>query len=127
MKIRGGSREMDLILKEAGAAVVSLPSNEIYAAMQTGAHGCGAHLVDLADLVPARRSGEAPDHRPRQVLLVHARAADDVEGRLRPLTKDQQAVIMQVGAEMEAFGKEAKADDEEVAKVYAKAVARPTI
>ena len=34
MKIRGGSREMDLILKAAGAAVVSLPSNEIYAAMQ---------------------------------------------------------------------------------------------
>src|ERR1700693_4605058 len=37
MKIRGGSREMDLILKAAGAAVVSLPLNEIYAAMQTGA------------------------------------------------------------------------------------------
>ncbi|MFX7844826.1 hypothetical protein ABTK14_21490, partial [Acinetobacter baumannii] len=37
MKVRGGSREMDLILKEAGAAVVTLPSNEIYAAMQTGA------------------------------------------------------------------------------------------
>src|SRR5450830_468906 len=37
MKIRGGSREMDMILKDAGAAVVSLPSNEIYAAMQTGA------------------------------------------------------------------------------------------
>jgi TRAP-type C4-dicarboxylate transport system substrate-binding protein len=37
MKIRGGSREMDLMLKAAGAAVVTLPSNEIYAAMQTGA------------------------------------------------------------------------------------------
>ncbi len=37
MKVRGGSREMDMVLKEAGAAVVSLPSNEIYAAMQTGA------------------------------------------------------------------------------------------
>ena len=37
LKIRGGSREMDLILKATGAAVVSLPSNEIYAAMQTGA------------------------------------------------------------------------------------------
>ncbi|MDB5765455.1 MAG: transporter solute receptor, partial [Collimonas fungivorans] len=37
LKVRGGSREMDLILKEAGAAVVTLPSNEIYAAMQTGA------------------------------------------------------------------------------------------
>jgi TRAP-type C4-dicarboxylate transport system substrate-binding protein len=37
MKIRGGSREVDMMLKAAGAAVLSLPSNEIYAAMQTGA------------------------------------------------------------------------------------------
>ena len=37
MKVRGGSREVDMILKEAGASVVTLPSNEIYAAMQTGA------------------------------------------------------------------------------------------
>ena len=37
MKVRGGSREMDLVLKQAGASVISLPSNEIYAAMQTGA------------------------------------------------------------------------------------------
>jgi len=26
MKLRGGSREMDLMLKEAGAAVINLPS-----------------------------------------------------------------------------------------------------
>ena len=37
MKVRGGSREMDMMLKAAGASVISLPSNEIYAAMQTGA------------------------------------------------------------------------------------------
>ncbi|WP_199699349.1 TRAP transporter substrate-binding protein DctP, partial [Oleomonas cavernae] len=37
LKIRGGSREMDLMLKEAGAAVVTMPSNELYIAMQTGA------------------------------------------------------------------------------------------
>src|SRR5450432_3604513 len=37
MKVRGGSREMDMILKQAGASVISLPSNEIYVAMQTGA------------------------------------------------------------------------------------------
>ena len=36
-KVRGGSREMDLMFKQAGAAVVSMPSNEIYAGMQTGA------------------------------------------------------------------------------------------
>ena len=37
MKVRGGSREMDMMLKDAGASVLTLPSNEIYAAMQTGA------------------------------------------------------------------------------------------
>ncbi|MDZ5650398.1 TRAP transporter substrate-binding protein DctP [Nitrospirillum sp. BR 11828] len=37
IKIRGGAREMDLMFKAAGAAVSSLPSNEIYAGMQTGA------------------------------------------------------------------------------------------
>src|SRR5260370_19182387 len=36
LKIRGGSREMDLMLKAAGGIISSVPSNEIYAAMQTG-------------------------------------------------------------------------------------------
>jgi hypothetical protein len=36
MKIRGGSREMDLMLKAAGGIISSVPSDEIYAAMQTG-------------------------------------------------------------------------------------------
>ena len=36
-KVRGGSREMDMMFKAAGASTLSLPSNEIYAAMQTGA------------------------------------------------------------------------------------------
>ena len=36
LKFRGGSREMDLMLKAAGGIISSVPSNEIYAAMQTG-------------------------------------------------------------------------------------------
>jgi TRAP-type C4-dicarboxylate transport system substrate-binding protein len=36
LKFRGGSREMDLMLKEAGGIISSVPSNEIYPAMQTG-------------------------------------------------------------------------------------------
>ena len=47
LKIRGGSREFDLMLKAAGASVISLPSNEIYAAMQTGA--MDAMLQKIAD------------------------------------------------------------------------------
>src|SRR5207249_11346655 len=52
MKIRGGSREMDLVLQAAGAAVLSLPSNELYAAMQTGA--CDAALTSSTSLTSFR-------------------------------------------------------------------------
>jgi TRAP-type C4-dicarboxylate transport system substrate-binding protein len=47
------------------------------------------------------------------------------KGAFDRLTKDQQAAIMAVGAEMEQFAlKEAKEDDNEVAKVYAKTGAK---
>jgi TRAP-type C4-dicarboxylate transport system substrate-binding protein len=36
LKVRGGSREMDLMLKAAGSIISSVTSDEIYAAMQTG-------------------------------------------------------------------------------------------
>lgn len=32
LKVRGGSREMDLVIKAAGGATLSFPSNETYAA-----------------------------------------------------------------------------------------------
>src|SRR5471030_3046382 len=37
VKIRGGSREMDMVFQAAGATTLTTPSNELYAAMQTGA------------------------------------------------------------------------------------------
>src|SRR5438067_4841800 len=52
LKIRGGSREMDMVLQAAGAAVLSLPSNELYAAMQTGA--CDACLTSSTNLISFR-------------------------------------------------------------------------
>src|SRR6266705_2556328 len=36
LKVRGGSREMDMVLQKAGATTLSTPSNELYQAMQTG-------------------------------------------------------------------------------------------
>src|SRR4030095_9691937 len=36
MKVRGGSKEMDLMIKGAGGAVTNVPSNEIYSAMNSG-------------------------------------------------------------------------------------------
>ena len=80
LKVRGGSREMDMVLQAAGATTLSTPSNELYAAMQTGA--CDAAITS-SDLVPAGGGRQKPHHRPRQVLLVHAGAAYHVEADLR--------------------------------------------
>lgn len=125
MKIRGGSREMDLILKEAGAAVVTLPSNEIYAGMQTGAMDAAltssTSLISfrLEEVSKALTTGRGKSYWFMLEPLMMSKAAFD------RLSKEQQAVILQVGADMEAFAlKEAKADDEEVAKVFAKAGAK---
>ena len=81
LKMRGGSREMDMMLKAAGAAVLTLPSNEIYAAMQTGA--LDAAMTSSTSLISFRLEEVAKTLTtgPRQGLLVHVRAADDVEAR----------------------------------------------
>src|SRR4051795_2306206 len=52
LKVRGGSREMDMVLQSAGAAVLSVPSNELYAAMQTGA--CDAGITSSTSLISFR-------------------------------------------------------------------------
>ena len=125
LKIRGGSREMDLILKAAGAAVVSLPSNEIYAAMQTGA--MDAALTSSTSLISFRleevskflTTGRGKAYWFMFEPLMMSKAIFD------KLTKEQQATIMAVGAEMEAFArKAAQLDDALVAAVYQKSGAK---
>jgi TRAP-type C4-dicarboxylate transport system substrate-binding protein len=125
MKIRGGSREMDLILKAAGAAVVSLPSNEIYAAMQTGA--MDAALTSSTSLISFRleevsknlTTGRGKAYWFMFEPLMMSKTVFDRLG------KDQQAAIMAVGAEMEQFArKAAQLDDSLVAAVYQKSGAK---
>lgn len=125
LKIRGGSREMDLILKAAGAAVVSLPSNEIYAAMQTGA--LDAALTSSTSLVSFRleevskslTTGRGKAYWFMLEPLMMSKALFD------RLTKEQQDIIMAVGAEMEVFArKSAQLDDSLVAAIYQKAGAK---
>src|SRR3954470_5832844 len=121
-KVRGGSREMDLMLKGAGASVVSMPSNELYAAMQTGTMDIAMtsstslisfRLEEIAkSLTTGRNKGFFFIFEP---LLMSKQVFD-------ALPKDQQAAIMDVGLEMEKFGFEkSKEDDVAVAKVYEKA------
>jgi TRAP-type C4-dicarboxylate transport system substrate-binding protein len=125
LKVRGGSREMDMVLQTAGAAVLSLPSNEIYAAMQTGA--CDAGITSSTSLISFRleevsknlTTGRGKSYWYMLEPLLMSKAIFD------KLPKNQQDILMAVGADMEAFGKKgAKADDEAVAQVYEKAGAK---
>jgi TRAP-type C4-dicarboxylate transport system substrate-binding protein len=125
MKVRGGSREMDLMLKAAGAAVVTLPSNEIYAGMQTGA--MDAALTSSTSLISFRleevskslTTGRNGAYWFMFEPLLMSKSVFD------KLTKEQQAIIMAVGAELEAFGrKSAQLDDSAVAAVYQRAGAK---
>jgi TRAP-type C4-dicarboxylate transport system substrate-binding protein len=119
LKIRGGSREMDLMLATAGAQISTMPSNEIYLGMQTGALDAALtsstslisfRLEELAKALTAARKGSI--WFMLEPLLMSKAIFDS-------LTPDQQKAILEVGAEMEPFGTaEAKKDDEEVARVY---------
>ena len=121
MKVRGGSREMDMVLKEAGAAVLSLPSNEIYAAMQTGA--CDAGMTSSTSLISFRleevakslTTGRGESYWFMLEPLMMSKQVFDA------LPKASRTSIMAVGAELEKFGaEEAQADDQAVAEVYAR-------
>jgi TRAP-type C4-dicarboxylate transport system substrate-binding protein len=125
LKVRGGSREMDMVLKQAGATTVNITSEEIYANMQTGV--LDAALTSSTSLISFRLdeiakglgSGRNAAYWFMLEPLLMSRSV--FEG----LPKDMQDAIMTVGAEMEAFGvQNAKADDQEVGNVYKKAGAQ---
>lgn len=121
-KVRGGSREMDMMLKTAGASVITLPSNEIYAAMQTGAMDAAMTSstsfisFKLEEIAKHLTSG---GQRTYWFMLEPLMISKEVFGRL---SKPHQDILMAVGADMEAFGRDAaKADDVAVEQVYKKA------
>jgi TRAP-type C4-dicarboxylate transport system substrate-binding protein len=125
LKVRGGSREMDMVLKTAGAEVLSVPSNELYAAMKAGA--CDAGITSSTSLISFRleevakslTSGAGASYWFMLEPLLMSKAIFD------KLPKKQQDIILAVGTELEAFGKKGAQDDDiEVAKVYEKAGAR---
>lgn len=121
LKIRGGSREMDLMLKAAGGIISSVPSNEIYAAMQTGSLDAAVtsstslisfRLEEISKAVTTGRTGSF--WFMFEPLLMSKQVFD-------ALPAAHQKAITDVGTEMEAFGLQAaKADDEDLARVYAK-------
>jgi len=125
LKVRGGSREMDLVLKQAGASVISLPSNEIYAAMQTGAMDAAMTSstsfisFKLEEIAKHLTSGRQKTY---WFMLEPLMISKEVFAKL---PKAQQDIVMAVGAELEGFARDAaKADDIAAAEVYAKAGAK---
>lgn len=125
MKVRGGSREMDLMLQAAGAAVLNLPSNELYVAMQTGA--CDAGITSSTSLISFRleelsknlSAGRGTSYWFMLEPLLMSKTIFDA------LPKAQQEVLTSVGADMEAFGlKGAQEDDVHVIEVFKKAGAQ---
>ncbi len=125
LKVRGGSREMDLMLKQAGASVISLPSNEIYAAMQTGAMDAAMTSstsfisFKLEEIAKYLTSGRKQTY---WFMLEPLMISKDI---FAALPKTQQDVVMSVGEQLEAFAFEAAAaDDVACAEIYAKAGAK---
>ena len=122
LKVRGGSREMDLMLKEAGGIISSVPSDEIYAAMQTGTLDAAVtsstslisfRLQEIAKNVTSGRKGSF------WFMLEPLLMSKDIFDGLTP---DQQKAVSAVGLELEAFGlAAAKADDDALAATYEKA------
>jgi TRAP-type C4-dicarboxylate transport system substrate-binding protein len=125
LKVRGGSREMDMVLQTAGAAVLSVPSNELYASMQTGA--CDAGITSSTSLISFRleevakslTSGASASYWFMLEPLLMSKSIFD------GLPKNQQDIILSVGSELEAYGKKGAQDDDlEVTRVYEKAGAK---
>jgi TRAP-type C4-dicarboxylate transport system substrate-binding protein len=125
LKVRGGSREMDMVLQAAGATTLSTPSNELYAAMQTGA--CDAAITSSTSLISFRleevakslTTGRGKSYWFMLEPLVMSKKVFDV------LPREQQDMIVALGGELEEFGtREAMADDQKVAEVYSRKGAR---
>jgi TRAP-type C4-dicarboxylate transport system substrate-binding protein len=68
LKVRGGSREMDLMLKAAGGIISSVPSNE----HANGIARCGRDVRDQSYQFPSARDLKKRHHGPPRQFLVHA-------------------------------------------------------
>jgi TRAP-type C4-dicarboxylate transport system substrate-binding protein len=119
LKVRGGSHEMDMILKQAGATVVAMPSDEIRAALQKGqldaAMTSSSSLISfrLDEVSKSLTTARGGAYWFMLEPLMMSKAAFD------RLPRDQQAALLAVGADMESFArKSAQTDDAAVATLY---------
>lgn len=125
LKIRGGSREMDMMFKAAGAATSNMPSNEIYISLQTGAIDAAAtsstSLISFK-LEELSKSLTAAGGRNFFFVLEPILMSKAIFDSLSP---EQQRAIVEAGEAVEPLGLEgSKADDQRLSEVYAKAGAQ---
>lgn len=125
LKVRGGSREMDLMLKQAGGIISSVPSNEIYPAMQTGsldaAVTSSTSLISfrLEEISKALTTGRSKSFWYMLEPLLMSKAIFD------GLSAAEQKAIQEVGVELETFAlAQAKEDDNAIAGIYKKTGAK---
>jgi TRAP-type C4-dicarboxylate transport system substrate-binding protein len=119
LKVRGGTPEMDTILREAGANVVTLPSDDIRGALEKGQ--LDAAMTSSSSLISFRLDEVSKSVTTARTgtywfmlePLLISRAAFD------RLTKEQQTALLAVGADLEAFArKSAQMDDAAVEALY---------
>lgn len=122
LKLRGASKEMDMMLNAAGAAITNVPSNEVYSAMQSGVlDGAVTSSTSLISFRLEEVSKVLTAGRKYtfwfmfEPLLISKSVYDS----LKP---EHQKAIMDVGVSLEKYGmEEARKDDERVVEVYRKA------
>jgi len=112
LKVRGGSPEMDAILRGAGADVVTLPSNDIRAALAKGQ--LDAALTSSSSLISYRLDEVSKSVTTArggtywfmlEPLLISKASFDR-------LSREQQAALLAVGADLEAFARKAAQQDD---------------
>lgn len=119
LKIRGGDKNMDLMIQGAGGSPTNLPSSEIYSAMSTGV--LDGALTSSTSLISYRlneTSKAVTTARNKSFWYMFEPILISMDAWKR-LTPEQQKVVMEVGASLEPFAVAgAKRDDERLAKVY---------
>lgn len=122
LKVRGGDKTMDQMIRGAGGAATNLPSSEIYSAMSTGV--LDAAMTSSTSLISYRLnevSKAVTTARDKSFWFMFEPLLISMS-TWNTLTPAQQKVIMEVGTSLEPFAVAgAKADDERLAEVYEKA------
>jgi TRAP-type C4-dicarboxylate transport system substrate-binding protein len=122
LKVRGAGKSIEIMLKAAGGAIVSIPSDESYSALQTGV--ADALWTSSGSLVSYRlyEVGKHVTTARNKTFWFMFEPLLMAKSTYDSLTPEQQKIVTEVGASLDSFAvKSAKEDDQRVADVYSKA------